>query len=155
MKINEVTNIPQTYIATVRVITGTASTTARTSVTADSQQQARIILIRLYGVGNVISVTEVMHEAPQTLQIQRRATITHPAIQTQLPKKKNGPVQFSCVSETETATRVLSPAELQVKSLADQAQKLNQQAKLKKAQTGLAKAQEKLRVASRAPKLSV
>lgn len=74
--------------------------------------------------------------------------ITHPAIRRHAPSKKTGPVQLSCVSETETTTRVLSPAELQVKSLADQAKRLDQQAKLKKAQTGLAKAQEKLRVAS-------
>jgi hypothetical protein len=53
------------------------------------------------------------------------------------------------VSEAGADTRVLSPAELQVKSLADQAVKLNQQAKVKKAQTKLAKAQEKMRDASK------
>ena len=148
MKINEVANRPQTYIATVRVITGSASTIARTTITADTQQQARAILSRLYGVGNVISMPEAMREAPETCQIQHQATITHPARHRQHPREKRGPTQLACVSETETTTRVLSPAELQVKSLADQAQKLNQQAKLKKAQTGLAKAQEKLRVAS-------
>ncbi len=141
-----------TYIATVRVITVTATTTARTTITADTQQQAWAILSRLYGVGNVISISDVMHEAPESHQIQRRATNTRPAIQTQLPKKKNGPVELSCVSETETTTRVLSPAELQVKSLADQTKRLDQLAKLRKAQTGLAKAQEKLRRASAAPK---
>ncbi len=151
MKINEVSEPLKTYIATVRVITVTATTTARTTITADTQQQAWAILSRLYGVGNVISISDVMHEAPESHQIQRRATNTHPAIHTQLPKKKNGPIQLSCVSETEE-TKTLSPAELQVKSLADQTKRLDQQAKLKKAQTGLAKAQEKLRVASRAPK---
>jgi hypothetical protein len=151
MKINEVTTPFKTYIASVRVITGNGSTTARTTITADTQQQARLMLARLYGVGNVISISDVMHEAPESHQIQRRATNTPPAIHTQLPKKKNGPIQLSCVSETEE-TKTLSPAELQVKSLADQTKRLDQQAKLKKAQTGLAKAQEKLRVASRAPK---
>lgn len=148
MKINQIISPLKTYIATVRVNTGAGSTTARTSITADSQQQARAILARHYGVVNVISVTEVMREAPQTCQIQRQTTITHPAIQTQHPRAKRGPVQLSCVSETETTTRVLSPAELQVKSLADQAKRLNQQAKLKTGQTKLAKAQEKLRMAS-------
>ena len=152
MKINEVSEPLKTYIAVVKVITGNGSTTARTSVTADTQQQARTILSRLYGVGNVISVTEVMREAPQTDQIQRQATIRTPAIHRQHPRAKRGPVQLSCVSETETTTRVLSPAELQVKSLADQAKRLNQQAKLKTGQTKLAKAQEKLRTASAAPK---
>lgn len=152
MKINEVANTPQTYIASVRVITGAATTTARTSITADSQQQARAILTRLYGVGNVFGVSEVTHEAPQTYQIQRRATIPASLMRRQHRGKKTGPVQPSYIPETETTTRVLSPAELQVKSLADQASKLTQQAKLKKAQTGLAKAQEKLRIASAAPK---
>lgn len=151
MKINEVANRPQTYIAAVRVITGTAATTARTSVTADSQQQARAILSRLYGAGNVFPVSVVVHEAPESHQIQRRVTNSAPAVQTQHPSKKNGPVQLSCVSETE-GTKTLSPAELQVKSLADKADQYKQQAKAMRARQSLAKAQEKLRLASAAPK---
>jgi len=55
----------------------------------------------------------------------------------------------------EAKTKTQSPAELQVKSLADQAKRLNQQAKLKSGQLKVQKAQERLRVASEAPKLSV
>ncbi len=151
MKINEVANTPQTYIASVRVITGAATTTARTSITADSQQQARASLTRLYGVGNVFGVSEVMHEAPQTNQIQRRATIPTSVIHRQHPCKKNGPVQLLCVAETE-GTKTLGPQELQVKSLADKADQYKQQAKAMRARQSLAKAQEKLRLASAAPK---
>ena len=152
MKINEVANRPQTYIASVRVVTCNGRMTARTTITADSLQQARAILARQYGAGNVLSVSAVMREAPESHQIQRRAMNSASAVRRQQPRAKRGPVHLSCVAETETTTRVLSPAELQVKSLADQASKLTNQAKLKKAQTGLAKAQEKLRIASAAPK---
>jgi len=102
-----------------------------------------MMLTRLYGVGNVFSISEIVNESPRTCQIQQEATISAAAMHS----KKIGPVQLSCVSENE-GTKTLSSSELQVKSLADQAQKLNQQAKLKKAQTGLAKAQEKLRSAA-------
>ena len=53
MKIAEVTNSLKTYIATVRV-NGAA---IKTSVQADSSNAARWLLLRLYGQGNVASVT--------------------------------------------------------------------------------------------------
>jgi hypothetical protein len=53
MKIAEVTNSLKTYIATVRV-NGTAT---KTSIKADSSNAARLLLLRLYGQGNVASVT--------------------------------------------------------------------------------------------------
>ena len=52
MKIAEVTNPLKTYIATVRV-NGTAH---KTSIKADSSNSARLLLLRLYGQGNVASV---------------------------------------------------------------------------------------------------
>ena len=70
MKINEVTNSPQTYIATVRVVLQSGSTTARTTVTADTFQQARTILSRIYGDGNVFNITQVMAEGTKTLSPQ-------------------------------------------------------------------------------------
>ncbi len=94
-----------------------------------------------------------MHESPRTCQIHAQAAIQASERHRQHPSEKSGPVQLSCVAETE-GTKTLSPAELQVKSLADQAKRLNQQASVKKAQTKLAKAQVKLRAASAAPKLS-
>lgn len=81
MKINEVTNIPQTYLATVRVVLRDSSMTARTTITADTVQQARAMLIRTYGDGNVLNITQIMSEqqditegtktlSPQELQVK-------------------------------------------------------------------------------------
>jgi hypothetical protein len=53
MKIAEVTNRLKTYIATVRM-NGAA---IKTSIKADSSNAARLLLLRLYGQGNVASVT--------------------------------------------------------------------------------------------------
>jgi hypothetical protein len=50
-------------------------------------------------------------------------------------------------NEANSGTKILSPAELQVKSLADRAAGLKQQEKRLKAQQGMAKAQERLRKA--------
>ena len=84
MKINEVTNIPQTFLATVRVVLRDSTMTARTTVTADTQQQARAILTRTFGDGNVLSINQVMSEdeevteatktlSPQELQVKALA----------------------------------------------------------------------------------
>lgn len=84
MKINEVTNIPQTYLATVRVVLRDSSMTARTTITADTLQQAKLLLTRMYGDGNVLNVTQVMAEdeevtegtktlSPQELQVKALA----------------------------------------------------------------------------------
>jgi len=81
MKINEVTNIPQTYLATVRVVLRNGSTTARTTITADTVIQAKLMLIRMYGEGNVLNIMQVMSEqqdmtegtktlSPQELQVK-------------------------------------------------------------------------------------
>ena len=128
MKINEVTSSLKTYIATVRVILQDSSTTATTSITAQSSSQAHMMLTRIYGRGNVMNVSQSVSEASETDQ-------------------NNAPAVFSCVAETESTTRVLSPAELQVKSLSDRAKQISQQAKQMKARQSLAKAQEKLRQA--------
>ena len=62
MKINEVIKIPQTYLATVRVVLRDSSMTARTTITADSLQQARAMLTRIYGASNVLNITLAMNE---------------------------------------------------------------------------------------------
>jgi hypothetical protein len=154
MKINEVTNPLKSYIATVRVVINGTGSTARTTITADNQQQVRLMLTLLYGAGNVLTISEIVSEAARTSEIQAQATFPRHGIQRQRQARKTGPTEISCVSEAGADTRVLSPAELQVKSLADQATRLNQQAKLKKAQTKFQNAQDKLRKASTTPKLS-
>jgi hypothetical protein len=62
MKIAEVANSLKTYIATVRV-NGAAH---KTSIKADSSNAARLLLLRLYGQGNVSGVSAAgadLHEA--------------------------------------------------------------------------------------------
>lgn len=84
MKINEVISKLNTYIATVRVIMRDTSMTARTMIAADSLQQARAMLTRTYGDGNVLNINQVMAEdeemteatktlSPQELQVQSLA----------------------------------------------------------------------------------
>ncbi|WP_026039339.1 PspA/IM30 family protein [Limnohabitans sp. Rim28] len=84
MKINEVTNIPQTYVATVRVVLRDSNVTARTTIRADTVQQAKLMLTRIYGDGNVLNINQVMSEddevtegtkklSPQELQVKALA----------------------------------------------------------------------------------
>ena len=144
MKINEVSNTPQTYIATVRVVLRDGSTTARTTVTADTFQQARLILTRIYGEGNVLGLSQLMHESPRTSQIQAEAANGVGAVRSKPPKQKSDSVHPSTVAEMGARTRVLSPQELQVKSLSDRAKQLNQQAKQLRARQQMAKAQQSM-----------
>lgn len=111
MRINEVANNLNTYIATVRVVLRDGATTAKTEIIADGINQARSMLIRIYGIGNVLSLQMVTDE------------------------------------DVTEGTKTLSAAELQVKSLADQSKRLNQQAKQLKARQGLQKAQHALTTA--------
>ena len=84
MKIYEVTIIPKTYLATVRVVLRDSSMTARTTITAETLQQAKTIFARIFGKGNVLSIHQVMAEdeevteatktlSPQELQVQSLA----------------------------------------------------------------------------------
>ena len=113
-----------------------------------------MMLTRIYGRGNVMNVSQRISEASETDQINAPASFPDLRRHRQQFAKKNAPAELSCVAETENATRVLSPAELQVKSLSDKAKQINQQAKQMKARQSLAKAQEKLRQAGAGPKLS-
>jgi hypothetical protein len=58
MKINEITNTLKTFVATVKV----NGTSIKTSVTAESSTHARLLLQRLYGTGNVSSLSESSSE---------------------------------------------------------------------------------------------
>ena len=80
MKINEVCSPLKTYIATVRVVFRNGSTTARTSIQAESTAQAFALLSHIYGVGHIFSLSEVVHESVRACQIQAEATITSPVI---------------------------------------------------------------------------
>ena len=83
MKINEFTTNLNTYIATVRVVLRNGTTMAKTHVIADGINQARMMLMHLYGEDNVLSVTQTMTEgevteatktlSPQELQVKSLA----------------------------------------------------------------------------------
>lgn len=84
MRINEVTSPLKNYLATVRVVLRHSSMPARTTITADTFQQAKLMLIRIYGDGNVLNITQVMAEdgevtegmktlSPQELQVKALA----------------------------------------------------------------------------------
>lgn len=63
MKINEFTTNLYTYVATVRVVLRNGTTMAKTHVIADGANQARMLLMHLYGEGNVFSVQALMDES--------------------------------------------------------------------------------------------
>jgi hypothetical protein len=111
MKINEITNTLKTFVATVKV----NGTSIKTSITAENSTLARLLLQRLYGSGNVSSLSE----------------------------------SSSDLEEAGAGTNVMSAGELQVQSLADQETKIKQQKKQLVARQALAKAQEKMRDASK------
>ena len=84
MKINEITNPLKYYLATVRIVLRDSNTTARTTITADTVMQAKLMLTRTYGEGNVLSINQVMNEdeevtegtktlSPQELQVKALA----------------------------------------------------------------------------------
>jgi hypothetical protein len=62
MKIAEVTNTLKTYISTVRV----NGSMHKTTIQAQSSNAARFLLLRLYGQGNVASVTAAGAELAET-----------------------------------------------------------------------------------------
>jgi hypothetical protein len=89
MKINEVCSPLKIYLATVRVVLKNATTTARTTIHADSSANAYLMLTHLYGVGNVVSLSEVVvNESPQTDQIHLDELCTPQVIETQAPHRK-------------------------------------------------------------------
>ncbi len=112
MKISEVTNSLKTYISTVRV----NGSMHKTTIQAQSSNAARLLLLRLYGQGNVASVTAGGSE----------------------------------LAEAGTG-HVMDAGEQQVKALADQARRIAQQKRQLQARQGLARAQERMRQASKLP----
>ena len=111
MKINEITNTLKTFVATVKV----NGTSIKTSVTAESSTHARLLLQRLYGSGNVSSLSESSNE----------------------------------LEEAGAGTKVMDAGNLQVKALADKAKQFTQQKKQLQARQDMAKAQAKMREASK------
>jgi hypothetical protein len=111
MKINEITNMLKTFVATVKV----NGTSIKTSVTSESSTHARLLLQRLYGSGNVSSLSESSSE----------------------------------LEEAGAGTKVMDAGNLQVKTLADKQKQITQQRKQLQARQSLAKAQAKMRDATK------
>jgi hypothetical protein len=154
MFVNEVIRgIFRVYAAAVRVKVNTYSIVSQTIVRADSRHGAVSMLTRTYGAGNVLWVRELAREGLSAAQVQRGRAIDEPSTLDVHQPRKRASVQASCVAETETRTRVLSPAELQVKSMSDKAKQYKEQAKALKARQQLAKAQTKLLAAQRASRI--
>ena len=80
MKISEISHPLHTFIATVRVVSRNSTTTARTTITADTFMSAKAMLAKTYGIENVMSLTQLTNEtvideqtktlSPQELQVK-------------------------------------------------------------------------------------
>ena len=62
MKISEISHPLSTFIATVRVVMRNSSTTARTTITADTFMSAKTMLAKTYGVENILSLTQLTNK---------------------------------------------------------------------------------------------
>jgi hypothetical protein len=62
MRFNEFNDGLQHFTATVRVVSKTSSITARTALYAESPTHGRAMLERMYGVGNVLSISQAIAE---------------------------------------------------------------------------------------------
>jgi hypothetical protein len=88
MTINEVCSPLKRFLATVRVVTKSGSATARTEIKSDSASNAVMMLTRIYGVGNVVTLSEIFSESLKSTQIQREALPTLPTVQrSHLPQR--------------------------------------------------------------------
>ena len=88
MKINEVCSPLKRYLATVRVVTKSGSATARTEIKSDSASNAFMMLTRIYGLGNVVTLSEIVCESLRSTEIQLEAPISSRVVQrVQLPQR--------------------------------------------------------------------
>lgn len=81
MKINEITTPLQHYLAVLRVVLHGASSTVRTTIRADSASDAKKLLAAIVGDKNVLSLSHIVTEAPQSDQIHREAAIRPQTVQ--------------------------------------------------------------------------
>jgi len=81
MKINEVCSPLKRFLATVRVVTKSGNATARTEIKSDSASNAFMMLTRIYGLGNVINLSEVVTESLRSTQIQLETPLTPPTVE--------------------------------------------------------------------------
>ena len=58
MRLHEISSDLHTFIAKVRVVCGSTSLVVKTTVHAESQTHARMLLCHIYGASNVLSVVQ-------------------------------------------------------------------------------------------------
>lgn len=138
MKITEVTQSLHTYRAIVRVQLPDRALTATTSIGAATLAQARALLLRIYGAGNVVTVSEIVRES------RAKRTQVHSRINPEPALFSDEPCAYMPFSPVVETAKPLSPQQAQVKALSDRAKQLNQQAKQMRAQQSVAKAQRNL-----------
>ena len=132
MKINEVVSGMKWFVANVRCVVPQGGTiTTRVGIKCDNSMSARFLLSRTYGRENVFAISQVMDE---------QMLIDEPSRE-----------EILIDEETYGAnTKVLTPQELQIKTLKDKSKQMNDQAKKIKAQSQVTKAQQKLAKATQA-----
>jgi hypothetical protein len=116
MRIHEFSNPLKTYLATVRVVLRGTSSTVRTTITADSASDAMKLLAAIVGMNNVLNVSHIVSEAPQTDQIQREQAIRPQAVCRQVQPRNVAQIQPLQVQQqkrnrkrTVTARPIASP----------------------------------------------
>ena len=146
MKITEVTQSLHTYRVTVRVQLPDGALTAMTCIGADTLAHARALLLRIYGAGNEVSLSEIVREnrAKRTQALSR--INPEPAL------FRDGPCAYMPFSPVVETAKPFNTQQAQLKALTDRAKQLNQQAKQIRAQQSLATAQQNLAKA-KTPKL--
>ena len=97
MRFYEFNNV-KPYLATIRVVSHDYSTTVRTAIKAGSQQEARALLRKLFGIENVMSLTEIFKESPENDQIQLEQVVAPPAVPRTQTVQKSAQMQSSPVS---------------------------------------------------------
>ena len=115
MRLHEFSNPLKHYMATVRVVLKNGSTTARTTVAADSTSNAYLLLVRAFGQGNVVNLSEIVSESPQTDQIQREQAISPTAVCRRVQPRKIAQIQPSQVQQQ----RKRSQKRLSTRAIAD------------------------------------
>lgn len=100
MRAIEIIIMLRTYIATVRIVSQNVSLIAKTTITAENPCQARMMLTRIYGLGNVMCLNEVISESLGTCGIQSEAFHSPQAIVRQVPRGENACAQASQVLGT-------------------------------------------------------
>lgn len=99
MRLHEFSNPLKTYLATVRVVMLGSSSTVRTTIKADCASDAVKLLSAIVGMKNVLNVSQIFSEAPQTDQIQLERAIRPLVVRRRAKPRKVAQIQSSQVQQ--------------------------------------------------------